>query len=107
STDMLRFCYLLLHEGQWGDQQLVPAWYVRHATRESPYNPHFPYSLQFRVNSGGAISSLPRYAFWKAGSGGHCLYIVPSLDLIVWKLGGRDGQYSHSNTGLPEPPPLP
>jgi hypothetical protein len=32
------------------------------------------------------------------------LYVVPSLDLVVWKLGGRDGQYSQRDTGL-EPPP--
>jgi CubicO group peptidase (beta-lactamase class C family) len=47
---------------------------------------------------------LPRDAFWKAGSGGHALYIVPSLDLVVWKLGGRDDQYSPLNTGLPPHP---
>jgi hypothetical protein len=29
---------------------------------------------------------------------------VPSLDLVVWKLGGRDGQYSSDNTGLPPSP---
>jgi hypothetical protein len=43
---------------------------------------------------------LPRDAFWKSGSGGHVLYIVPSLDLVVWKLGGRDAQYSPSDTGI-------
>ena len=27
--------------------------------------------------------------------------MVPSLDLVVWKLGGRDDQYGAHNTGLP------
>jgi hypothetical protein len=27
-----------------------------------------------------------RDCFWKAGSGGHALYVVPSLDLVVWNL---------------------
>ena len=36
--------------------------------------------------------------------GGHCLYVVPSLDLVAVKIGGRDGQYRESDTGLPEPP---
>lgn len=106
STDMLRFCYLLLHKGKWNGKQIVPEEYVQKATTASPYNPHYPYSLQFNVNTNGEISELPRDAFWKAGSGGHCLYVVPSLDLIVWKLGGRDGQYSMNDTGLPEPEPL-
>ncbi|MDO8539186.1 MAG: hypothetical protein Q7S40_02000 [Opitutaceae bacterium] len=30
--------------------------------------------------------------------------IVPSLDLVVWKLGGRDSQYSPRDTGLPVHP---
>lgn len=107
STDMLRFCYLLLHEGRWNGQQIVPEEYLRTASKASSYNPHYPYSLQFNVNSHGEVSDLPRDAFWKIGSGGHCFYIVPSLDLIVWKLGGRDGQYSINDTGLPEPVPLP
>ena len=107
STDMLRFCYMLLHEGRWNGKQIVPKEYIRSASKASPYNPHYPYSLQFNVNSHGEVSGLPRDAYWKIGSGGHCFYIVPSLDLIVWKLGGRDGQYSVNDTGLPESEPLP
>lgn len=107
ATDMLRFGYLLLREGRWNDAQLVPAGYVRGSARQSPYNPHYPYSLQFNVNTNGNIPELPRDAFWKGGSGGHAIYIVPSLDLVVWKLGGRDGQFSPDNTGLPPSPAPP
>jgi CubicO group peptidase (beta-lactamase class C family) len=107
STDMLRFCYLLLHEGRWNGKQVISKEYVRAATTASPYNPHFPYSLQFNVNTRGEVNELPKDAFWKIGSGGHCLYVVPSLDLIVWKMGGRDGQYSSNDTALPEPEAIP
>lgn len=100
ATDMLRFAYMLLREGKWENKQIVPAEYVRHASRQSPYNPHYPYSLQFSVNTDGDVPELPRDAFWKAGSGGHVLYVVPSLDLVVWKLGGRDDQYSSANTAM-------
>jgi CubicO group peptidase (beta-lactamase class C family) len=103
ATDVLRFCYLLLQQGRWQDRQLVPAEYVQHCGQQSPYNPHSPYSLQFDVNSGGHIPGVPRDAFWKTGSGGHVLYIVPSLDLVIWKLAGRDNQYQQSNTGVPLP----
>lgn len=104
ATDVLRFGHLLLHEGRWQDKQLVPAEYVRHCSRTSPYNPHYPYSLQFTVNTDGDFRELPRDAYWKSGSGGHVLYVVPSLDLIVWKLGGRDEQYTPANTGLKPSP---
>ena len=99
-TDMLRFAYLLLHEGRWGNRQLIPAGYVRQAGRPSPYNPHSDYSLQFHTNGGGQVAGVPRDAFWKPGSGGHCFYVVPSLDLVVFKMGGRDEQYDPKNTGV-------
>jgi hypothetical protein len=34
--------------------------------------------------------------------GGFALGVVPSLDLVVWKMGGRDYQYEEKDTGLPE-----
>jgi CubicO group peptidase (beta-lactamase class C family) len=105
ATDMIRFEYLLLHRGKWGNRQTVPAEYVQKATMPSPYNPHYAYSLQFCLNSWDAAPAVPRDAYWKFGSGGHALCVVPSLDLIVWKLGGRDSQYEERDTGLPEAKP--
>lgn len=102
-ADMLRFAYLLMRDGRWGNQQLVPAEYVRHCRRLSPYNPHYPYSLQFHVNEDRHVADAPRDAFWKPGSGGHCFYIIPSLDLVFYKMGGRDKQYDPANTGVPPP----
>lgn len=102
--DILRFGYLLLRDGRWKDEQIVPADYVQHCRTASPYNPHFPYSLQFDVNASGHVANVPRDAFWKAGSGGHVLYLVPSMDLVIWKLGGRDGQYSPRDTRVPTHP---
>ncbi len=102
ATDMLRFAYLLLHDGRWSGHQIVPADYVRQATTASAYNPHFPYSLSFELNSNGAAPAAPRDAYWKQGSGGFAFYVVPSLDLIIWKIGGSDWQYDKKNTGLPE-----
>jgi len=105
STDMLRFGYLLLHQGLWQARQLVPAEYVHRATTPSPYNPHYAYGLQFELNSDGEAPRAPRDAYWKHGFGGFALCVVPSLDLVVWKMGGHDSQYEAADTGLPEPRP--
>ncbi|NLD73756.1 MAG: beta-lactamase family protein, partial [Chloroflexi bacterium] len=107
ATDVLRFLYLLLRGGRWGDRQVVPEEYVRHCANPSPFQPHYAYSLQFNVNGTGDWPESPRDTFWKSGSGGHALYVVPSLDLVAYKMGGRNGQYGTADTGMPLPPPSP
>jgi CubicO group peptidase (beta-lactamase class C family) len=103
STDMLRFAYMLLRKGRWRGRQVVPAEYVAQCGRPSRYNPHYPETLTFENNSDGRIAGVPRDAFWKAGSGGHCFYVIPSLDLAVWKLGGRDDQYGQPPAAQEDP----
>jgi CubicO group peptidase (beta-lactamase class C family) len=102
ATDTLRFAYLLLHQGRWQNRQLVPAEYVALCSRPSPYNAHYPYSLQFEVNQDGHVAGAPRDAFWKSGAGGFSIYVVPSLDMVLYKLGGNDKQYDATLTGLPD-----
>ena len=100
STDMIRFAYLLLHKGRWGKQQLIPADYLELASKPTPYNPHTPYSLQFEVNADSHVAGAPRDAFFKSGAGGFGIYVIPSLDMVIWKIAGNDGQYGWSPSGL-------
>ena len=101
STDALRFAYLLLHHGQWGKQQLVPADYIALCGRPSPYDPHAPFSLQFEVNEDGHVAGAPRDAYFKSGAGGFGIYVIPSLDMVIYKMAGATSQYDPANTGLP------
>ena len=103
ATDALRFGYCLLHDGKWQDQQLVPADYIAMCHKASPYNPHAPFSLQFEHNADGHVAGAPVDAFYKSGAGGFGIFIVPSLDLVIYKMGGRDNQYDPALTGLPQP----
>jgi CubicO group peptidase (beta-lactamase class C family) len=103
ATDALRMGWCLANQGKWKDQQLVPKAYIALCQKVTKYNPHFPFSLQFEHNERGQILGVPRDAFYKTGAGGFCLYIVPSLDLVIYKLGGKDGQYDPQLTGLPQP----
>jgi len=99
-TDALRFTYLLLRKGRWGKEQLVPAEYVEMCARPSPYNRHSPFSLMFEVNADGHVAGAPRDAFFKSGGGGHGVFVVPSLDLVIFKMAGNDQQYDPARTGL-------
>jgi len=101
ATDALRFGYLLLHRGRWGSRQLVPEAYVDACARPSPYNPHTPFSLQFEVNQDGHVAGAPRDAFFKSGAGGFGIYVVPSLDLVIYKMAGDDAVYDADMTGFP------
>jgi CubicO group peptidase (beta-lactamase class C family) len=105
ATDALRFGYCLLNEGKWKGQQLVPADYIKLCQQASPYNPHTPWSLQFENNADGHVLGAPHDAFYKSGAGGFGIFVVPSLDVVIYKLGGKDGQYDPALTGLPQPEP--
>jgi len=53
------------------------------------------------VNEDGHVTDVPRDAYWKGGSGGYAIYVVPSLDLVIYKMGGTEGQYDRSSPRLP------
>lgn len=105
ATDVMRFGYCLVRDGKWNDRQLVPADYIKLCRTWSPYNEHTPFSLQWEHNADGHVAGAPRDAMWKSGAGGFCLYVVPSLDLVIYKLGGSTGQYDPSFTLIPQPEP--
>lgn len=105
ATDAMRFGWCLVRDGKWKGQQLVPLDYIRKCQTWSPYNPHVPFSLQWEHNADGHVAGAPKDAFWKSGAGGFCLYVVPSLDLVIYKLGGKTGQYDPTLTRIPQPKP--
>jgi len=101
ATDAVRLPYLLLHNGKWGNQQLVPADYVALCAKPSSYNPHSPMGFMFEVNADGHVFGAPRDAYFKSGAGGSGIYVVPSLDLVLYKMAGSDAQFNPELTGLP------
>ena len=104
ATDAVRFAYCLARGGRWGNKQIVPPEYLALCNKMLPYNPHTPFSLQFEHNADGHVAGAPRDAFWKSGAGGFCLYVVPSLDLVLYKMGGGNFQYDPTYTKIPQPP---
>ena len=103
ATDALRFGYCLAKAGKWEGKQLIPESYIKLCQQSSPYNPHSPFVLQFENNADGHVLAAPTDAFFKSGAGGFGMFVIPSLDLVIYKLGGKDGQYDPAMTGLPQP----
>lgn len=56
----------------------------------------------FEVNADGHVAGAPADAFFKSGAGGFGIMIVPSLDLVIYKMAGSDSQYDPALTGLPQ-----
>lgn len=105
ATDAVRFGYCLARGGQWDGKQLVPKQYIEMCHTASPFNPHTPFSLQWEQNADGHVPGAPRDAFFKSGAGGFCLYVIPSLDLVIYRMGGSTGQYEPTYTDIPQPKP--
>ena len=101
ATDVLRFAYLMLKEGRWGRKQIIDAEFARMCGRPVRFNPHYSHSFNFNHNDGGQLAGVPRDAYWKGGSGGYAIYVVPSLDMVIYKMGGTEGQYDPALTRLP------
>jgi CubicO group peptidase (beta-lactamase class C family) len=102
ATDAIRFVYLILNKGRWGKQQLVPAEYIEMCGKPSPYQKHAPFSLMFEINADGHVAGAPKDTFFKSGGGGYGVVIVPSLDLVIYKMAGSDQQYNPALTGIPQ-----
>jgi len=87
ARELARFGYLALHGGEWEGNPIVPKWWMDLATRTSQeYNPD--YGFTWWVNTAGTHwPKLPRDAFALAGYRSNRCYIIPSLDLVVIRIG--------------------
>ena len=89
--DWARFGLLHLWKGVWeGDRILAEGWtdFVRTPTASDP---HHDYGGLWWVNAGGRFPSLPRDAYTAAGFMGQNTMVIPSLDLVVVRLGPSPG----------------
>ncbi len=89
--DALRFGYLLLHLGKWRDRQIIPRGYAEMMRKPSPYNPHYlGYGLLVVINPDGKkMPSAPRDTYGAAGAANNHILVVPSLDMVVVRIGGN------------------
>jgi len=87
ARDFARLGYLMMHKGVWQGRQIVPQEWVEAATHSSQ-DLNGSYGYTFWVNTiGGQWPSVPKDAFAFRGYGANRCYIVPSLDLVVVRVG--------------------
>lgn len=87
-SDIARYGYLWLRDGQWGNSQLISRRYVREATTNQSGSLGGNYGYFWFTNQNrGTLPAAPADAYWHCGDGadGHrtMLLVVPSLDLVA------------------------
>lgn len=87
ARDLARFGYLMLQEGVWQEQQLVPKRWIGMSTRTSQ-RLNESYGYGWWVNSTAKLlPGMPKDIFAAKGYNSNQCYVVPSLDLVVTRVG--------------------
>lgn len=86
TRDWAKFGLLYLHEGNWSGEQLFSknwAKYVATPTKGS----NGDYGGHFWLNAGGRYSDAPKDLYSANGFQGQKVFIIPSLDLVIVRMG--------------------
>jgi CubicO group peptidase (beta-lactamase class C family) len=96
ARELARFGYLMLHKGVWQGQEIVPSWWVELSTTSSQdYNPNYGYT--WWVNTRGTCwPGIPADAFACMGYHSNRCYVIPSLDMVVARVGSGPGYWDES-----------
>lgn len=106
ARDLARVGYCMLHNGRWGEQQVIPEWFVRETAAPTHTVTGIKTFGRDAVSfshgwelpgllSGDKGRGIPRDARFKPGSGGQLIAFVPSLDLVVARQTGGSGQWAY------------
>ncbi len=101
ARDWARLGLLLLEQGRFNGEQLLPADWVTRATRPNRSDNDPGYGYQLWLNAGGAAGlrwpHLPADAYAMQGNRGQVVMVVPSRDAVLVRLGWTAGDYPVSS----------
>ncbi len=89
--DWARFGLLHLGEGMWEGERILPRGWVEFVSSPTESDPDSNYGGLFWVNDGGRFPDLPADAYTAAGFMGQNTVVIPSLDMVVVRLGPSPG----------------
>jgi CubicO group peptidase (beta-lactamase class C family) len=89
TRDWSKFGLLYLHKGNWNGEQIFnESWekYTSTPTNRSEER----YGGHFWLNAGGSFRDVPRDMYYCSGFQGQMVVIIPSLDLVVVRMGLKE-----------------
>lgn len=90
TRDWAKFGLLYLNEGKWNGEQLFDASWAKYVA--TPTNgSNGQYGAHFWLNAGGKYPDVPRDLYHCSGYQGQMVFIIPSMDLVVVRMGLNEG----------------
>jgi CubicO group peptidase (beta-lactamase class C family) len=112
ARDLARFALLYLHNGKWGDRQIVPAAWVHasvqsYSTANPELGPGLGYGYLwwtgFPSDTGAPTVKVPPGTFEAMGAEGQYAFVIPSYDLVVVHRINSDPALAPLGPRKPEP----
>jgi CubicO group peptidase (beta-lactamase class C family) len=97
--DWSKFGLLYLRKGNWNGEQILDESWVKY-TATSTNTSEGKYGAQFWLNAGGKFPDVPRDMFYCSGYQGQMVAIIPSLDMVIVRMGVREGDQSFDFNGF-------
>ncbi|GAA4823826.1 serine hydrolase [Algivirga pacifica] len=86
ARDWAKFGQLYLNDGTWDGNEILSHDWLEFTKREAP-NSEGHYGGHFWLNKGGEMPDVPRDAFFANGFHGQRLTVIPSLELVILRMG--------------------
>ena len=93
ARDYARFGLLYLNDGVWNGERILPEGWVKETTTAAPANNEKEYGYQFWLNGMNLATgkriypNVPADMFYADGYNGQRIYIIPSKQLVLVRLG--------------------
>ena len=86
TRDWSKFGLLYLHNGHWNGEQILDKSWIKYST--TPTNSSDgKYGAHFWLNAGGKFPDVPRDMYYCSGYRGQMIAIIPSLDMVIVRMG--------------------
>jgi CubicO group peptidase (beta-lactamase class C family) len=107
ARDWARFGLLYLNDGYWQNERILPEGWVEYSTTPAQGAKKGEYGAQFWLNAGAPnnkadrnFPAVPEDMFYLSGYEGQDVFVIPSKNLVVVKLGLTTGNWIDANAFL-------
>lgn len=101
TRDWAKFGLLYLHQGNWNGTPLFDEKWMQFVTTPTPTSKG-KYGGQFWLNAGEKYPSAPKNMFYCSGYQGQKIFILPSQDMVIVRMGLTDDHQFDFDTFLKE-----